>query len=522
MATAVISLRRLRRATAFGAPLAIAGLASFLFVRLLPDVARKPLHEDEAVAGLISARPLGELLHTVALERGGAPLHFLLAHLTLGIDSSPEALRWLSVVFALATVPLCYDLARRLGGPLAGLTAAALAATSQLLAIYGTFGRMYSLFAFASALAADLFIRALGKRDRRTAVAAATAALLPLAVHPFGAFLFGAEVAVAAWLWRDRDLRRALPVLGVASCALLLLLADLRLSGRYAPEAGDDLTGGYSAFEAGLRSLGGAAGGSGLVFGVFAVLAAIGVAGLMRKQPAVATFALLAIVFPPIVLAVGAVTGATADRLGPRHLIFALPLWIGLVAVGVGRIALKVPEKVRLALPMAVVAAAVLAPSAISDPRTISTGETGAVEAGAAWLKGHVSPGDVLYPYSPVFLAALPETGDARTFPREPVALERALPRTGRVGSMFVSLPLPEGIAAAVVEELRGSGVEARKLGSWLILRDAGPFRGGREALASTARMLQKAGPPIAGTPVAHAYLVQLRGTACRALRDAC
>lgn len=87
---------------------------------------------------------------------------------------------------------------------------------------------------------------------------------------------------------------------------------------------------------------------------------------------------------------------------------------------------------------------------------------------------------------------------------------------------MFVSLPLPEGIAAAVVEELRGSGVEARKLGSWLILRDAGPFRGGREALASTARMLQKAGPPIAGTPVAHAYLVQLRGTACQALRDGC
>ena len=55
--------------------------------------------------------------------------------------------------------------------------AVGLAATSQLLLIYGTFGRMYSLFAFASALAADLFVRALDQPTRRTAVAAAVSAL---------------------------------------------------------------------------------------------------------------------------------------------------------------------------------------------------------------------------------------------------------------------------------------------------------------------------------------------------------
>jgi uncharacterized membrane protein len=181
-----------RSVSASGSTVTLIGLTAFLFARLLPDITGKPLHEDEAVAGLISARPLGDLLHTVVLDRGGAPLHFLLAHVALAIDTTPESLRWLSLVFALATVPVCYDLTRRLAGRSAGLIAAALTATSQLLLVYGTFGRMYSLFAFASALAADLFVRALERQQRREVLAATAAALLPLTVHPFGAFLVGA------------------------------------------------------------------------------------------------------------------------------------------------------------------------------------------------------------------------------------------------------------------------------------------------------------------------------------------
>ena len=77
-----------------GPALALIGLTALLCARLVPDVAAKPLHEDEAVAGLISARPLGDMLHTVLLDRGGAPLHFVLAHFALAIDTTPEALRW--------------------------------------------------------------------------------------------------------------------------------------------------------------------------------------------------------------------------------------------------------------------------------------------------------------------------------------------------------------------------------------------------------------------------------------------
>ena len=284
--------------------LALAGLMTFLFVRLFPDVTDKPLHEDEAVAGLISARPLGDMLHTVLLDRGGAPLHFLLTHLAFAFDTSADALRWLSVVFALATIPVCYDLGRRLAGTAAGVTAGALAATSQLLAVYGTFGRMYSLFAFASALAVDLFVRAIDRPTRGTAFGAALAALVPLAVHPFGAFLFAAEVVVAAWVWRGRDIRAALPALGAALCALPLLLVDLRLSDRYESEAAQELTGGFNALEAALRGLGGAAGGYGLVLPAFVTLAIVGAVALLRGHGAVVALSLIALIVPPVALAV--------------------------------------------------------------------------------------------------------------------------------------------------------------------------------------------------------------------------
>ncbi|HEU4942151.1 MAG TPA: hypothetical protein VFT18_02730, partial [Gaiellaceae bacterium] len=88
-------------------------------------------------------RPLGEVLDTVMADRGGAPLHFVLAHAVFRVEASAESLRWLSVASAVAAVPLCFDLGRRLGGTAAGLVASAVAASSTALAIYGSFGRMY-------------------------------------------------------------------------------------------------------------------------------------------------------------------------------------------------------------------------------------------------------------------------------------------------------------------------------------------------------------------------------------------
>ena len=450
MSTTVLERRAVREGLVLAPAVALTAAVGYLFATALPDVNGKPWHEDEAVAGLISARPFGDVLHTVLLDRGGAPLHFLLAHVAFALDGSPQTLRWLSLVFALATIPLCWDLARRLAGQFAGLTAAALAATSQLLAIYGTFGRMYSLFAFTSALALDLFVRAVGRPTRRTLAAAAAAALLPILVHPFGVFVFGAELAVALWRWRLRAFPAAL-------LAVPLVLPYLRLPRRYDPEVG------MSAPEAALRALGGSAGGFGIGLAVFAAFAAIGAWTLPRRFSALG---LLLVVAPTVALT------AFGDKLSPRHLIFVLPVWTTFVAAGISRM------PARLAVAAATIAIALLAPSAVADPRTSDADVT----AAASWVRAHVRPGDALYPYSPVFLAALPQASVAHALPRESVALEHLLRRTHTTRTLVA---IPDGA-------------------SWKVIAVPGPF-------TNVAPALARAAPHLSG--IARAAALQLYAT---------
>src|SRR5262245_4479981 len=316
MSTAAVERRAVRERLLIAPALALAASMAYLLATVLPGIQSKPWHEDEAVAGLISAQPLGDVLHTVLLDRGGAPLHFVLAHLAFAIDDSPQTLRWLSLVFALATILLCYDLSRRLSGQFAGLVAAALAATSQLLAVYATFGRMYSLFAFTSALALDLFVRAVDRPTRATLAPATAAALLPILVHPFGVFVFGAELAAALWLWRLRAFPAAL-------LAVPLVLPYLRLPERYDPQAG------MPAPEAAVRALAGSAGGYGIGLAVFAAFAAMGAFTLPRRFT---VLGLLLVLAPVVVLT------AFGDKLSPRHLIFLLPVWTTFVAAGIARL----------------------------------------------------------------------------------------------------------------------------------------------------------------------------------------
>jgi hypothetical protein len=204
-----------------------------LLVRLARDVHGKPLVEDEAVAGLIGARPLGELLGTVVWDRGGAPLHFLLVHAVFAFDSSADALRWLSVAFAVGTVVTCFELGRRLGGSIAAAAAAIAGATSGLLTIYGSVARMYALFAFAGGLAAVLFVRALERRTGEAAFTAALAAWLLPAAHPYGGIAVAVEAGIALALWRGRPLKPALPALAVGAATLPFAFFDLRLAHRF-------------------------------------------------------------------------------------------------------------------------------------------------------------------------------------------------------------------------------------------------------------------------------------------------
>src|SRR6476619_2243244 len=86
-----------------------------------------PPHEDEALALFVGRGSLGDVMHTVIAERGGAPLHLLLAWGIVHLGGGLTALRIVSLVFAVASVPLMALLGRRLVDPATGVVAALLA-----------------------------------------------------------------------------------------------------------------------------------------------------------------------------------------------------------------------------------------------------------------------------------------------------------------------------------------------------------------------------------------------------------
>jgi Dolichyl-phosphate-mannose-protein mannosyltransferase len=473
---------------------ALAVALAGLLARLAPDVGSRPLNIDEAVTGLVSARPLPELLGTVLAERGGPPLHFLAVHAALLVDPSVQAQRWVSIAFALGAVVLCYDLGRRVGGHVAGATAALVAATSMTLGELGTFGRMYAAFAFTAALAADTFYRALERRTTRASALAAFAAVLVAATHTYGVFLLLAEASAALVLWRGRPVRAALPVVLVGLLLIPVLLGYLRLSQRFSVGVGE---GSSLATPGGVGSrlhatLAGFSGGRQLVV-VFAVLALLGVVVVIRRQPAF--LALWAAVAAPLALNL-LLSGSGAVALSSRHLIYALPLWAVLVGAGFARLTGRLPLAAR-ALILAVLAAIAVEfhPAEAGDPRGAgpfgrSTANTQALAAPSSWVRQHVLATDVLYQYSPVFLAALDTTRRATTVGPGPGRLLRE--GLGRVHYPVSAVVTAIPVAGADLDEdaLRarlGRDAQLEATRKWLVVRMAGPFDGERELLLALA-----------------------------------
>jgi Dolichyl-phosphate-mannose-protein mannosyltransferase len=451
----------------------------------------KVLYEDEAIAGLIAMRPLPEVLDTVLVDRGGAPLHFVLVHAAFWADASPEALRWLSVVFALATVPLCFELGRRLDGPWAGVVAAAVTASSTALAVYGSFGRMYALFAFVAALFAVFFVRAVELRTTVSAAAAAAAGWLLVAVHPYGAIPAFVAVAAAAVLWRGRPLRAAWPVAVAVLAAVPLLVADLRLADRAEVGAGGErsLASPEEAWSELVAAVSAFAGGDGLPLVFFAALALIGLAVLVRRSPAVAALALSAAV-PPLLFVL--VRTDTAPDLSPRHLFYGLPLWAAAIGVGAARVSAPLGRGLAAVACAAIALVAVVSPaSSLRDPRELAFGtteidaETG-IRAGA---------GDLLVPYSTVFLAALPGVEDAVALPHAPGdEIVRALDHVdGPIGAVHVAIPTDP----------------------WTLRRLEGPFDK-PAAIAAAAEALAEA----KHTPRLRKWFAWIEPGLCEALRE--
>ena len=306
-----------RKLLAFGTGACMAVVLAFGVSRLRAY----PPHEDEVLALFLGRDSLGGMLDTVLTERGGAPLHYLLAWVIVHLGGGLDALRLVSLACAVASIPVMALLAERLVGPRRALAATVLACASWVFLFHAVFGRMYALFL----LTATASLLALASR-RWGWWFAATLAMV--AAHPYGTLLLAAQLV---YLLAAR-MRAAMPwAVGIVLAAAPLWYAYAVLADRYGEgngpkstidflrEAAGDLTSGYL-----------------VALAAFLVLAIVG-ATRVRPSPALTTA--VGAVVAALVLA--AITDASPES---RHLVFVLPVLAALVAGGLpGRAAVAVP-----------------------------------------------------------------------------------------------------------------------------------------------------------------------------------
>lgn len=485
--------------------LAIAALTGGLGAFLLTRLGAWPPNEDETLVFFVSRQPVGELLHTVAGERGGAPLHFLLSHLVLLGWTSLTALRVLSALFVAASVPVVAALATRLAGRRAALLTVLLMALTWTTLYHGIYARMYGLFLFASALSFLLLLRALEGRSGLRWALWGLVALALLATQPYGALVLAVQGAYVLYLRARRPRSLLLPGVAFAAVGLVaipLWLTYLHLASRFDIGAG---TGGASTLGSPLdvlaylwTTLGDFTAGWTAATVPLGLVALVGLAVLARTRRDSAVLAGAVIVIPAAALFL--TRSGTGLFLESRHLIFAAPFVAMALAVGLLAVARVAGTRgpVVLAVAVAAVLSLELAWGFAKTPWLFVGEPEARAEAraeAADWLAATGRADDVLFGYEPTYLDALAagapfgETFVPRADPTLALRTLRDTPAPLGRGVWVLDASdelVPTRVRLEIPERSPGPGFEARAFGPFLILRTRGRTRTPERFLEAT------------------------------------
>jgi mannosyltransferase len=198
-------LRRWARAAGAGSPLVTAGFAVAVLVSLvLRFVTTSPLWLDEAQSVAIARLPLAQLFDALRQD-GSPPLYYLLLHVWIGwFGQGDYAVRSLSAVFGVLTLPLAWRLTRQLAGRRTAQAVLLLLATSPFAIRYSDETRMYALMVLLTVLLAMAVRQVLRRPGVWPVVAVAlTTAALAL-THYWGFYLLAVVVVLALVLVRRR------------------------------------------------------------------------------------------------------------------------------------------------------------------------------------------------------------------------------------------------------------------------------------------------------------------------------
>ncbi len=152
---------------------------------------------DEALSVGIASHGVTEI-PAVLVQDASPPLYYLLLHVWMAVFGTSEvAVRSLSLVFAVAMVPVAFWAGRSLFGRRVGWLAAALAATSPYLNTYAQEARMYTLVALLALVSITAFLHAFCFGHRRWRPVFVVALALLVYTHNWG-LLLAAATGLAA------------------------------------------------------------------------------------------------------------------------------------------------------------------------------------------------------------------------------------------------------------------------------------------------------------------------------------
>jgi mannosyltransferase len=372
---------------------------------------------------------LGATLRAVSHTENTPPLWYVLIWGSSRIWGNGEvALRSLSALAGVATVPVAWGIGRELAGRRAALVAAALVAVNPLFVWYSQEARAYSLFTLLAAFAVLCFLRALHEPTARRLAGFAVAGILALLTHYFAVFLLA---PMCVWLlvlgYRERryTVLPTVGAVGVVGVALIPLIVaqgghGTQWIGRWALSSRLEAIPQYY-----LTGYSGAPLGHGLELLVaLLILAGIGYGLWSVLEPREERGALIALVLSACgVLIPIALVAFGADYLAPRNLIAAMVPLTALIAVvtvahRTGRVGMTIAGLIALAF-LCVSIDVNLSPRlqrgdwrgvahVIASPRVITT-----VELGAAPLEYYLPPLHNLARGAIVKTSEIDETGYA-------------------------------------------------------------------------------------------------------------
>lgn len=143
---------------------------------------------DEAESYFVSKRPILSLFRATAADNH-PPFYFLLLKLWMNISESVSSLRFLSLLFGTATIPLFYFVGKKLTSSRVAFLATVILAISPLHIYFSTETRVYSLLVFETLLCYFLLLKYLQKPGKLYLVLITIVEIIALHSHYYFIFI---------------------------------------------------------------------------------------------------------------------------------------------------------------------------------------------------------------------------------------------------------------------------------------------------------------------------------------------